>query len=132
MQYMAVIYIDEKMLAALPPGRSDAMMRDCLGHADRLRREGKLLESQMLEDVQEAKSVRIRGGRRTVTDGPFAEAKEVLGGFNILEAGSLEEATEIAAGFPWAEVGCVEVRPIRDIGGVRNRVFAEGVARLSS
>jgi hypothetical protein len=126
MQYMAVIYIDEEMLAALPPGRADEMMRGCLGHADELRREGKLLESQMLEDARTAKSVRIRGGRRTVTDGPFAEAKEVLGGFNIIEAGSLEEATEIAAAaFPWAEVGCVEVRPVRSISAVRSRVFAQ-------
>jgi len=127
MQYMAVIYIDEKMLNALPPGRYDEMMRDCLGHADALRREGKLIESQMLEDAPTAKSIRIRGGRRTVTDGPFAEAKEVLGGFNIIVADSLDEATDIAAAFPWAEVGCVEVRPIRSIAGVRAKVF-EGVA----
>ena len=129
MQYMLVIYIDEKMLDSLPPGRYDEMMRDCLGHADGLRRAGKLLESQMLEDAPKAKSVRLRGGRRTVTDGPFAEAKEVLGGFNIIEAESMEEATEIAAKFPWAEVGCVEVRPIRDIGGVRTRVFASELVR---
>lgn len=133
MQYMALIYIDEEMLAALPPGRADEMMRGCLGHADELQREGKLIESQMLEDARTAKSVRIRGGRRTVTDGPFAEAKEVLGGFNIIEADSLEEATDIAAAaFPWAEVGCVEVRPIRSISGVRSRVFSESGAQLSS
>jgi len=131
-QYMLVIYIDEKMLNALPPGRYDEMMRDCLGHADGLKRAGKLIESQMLEDPPTAKSVRIRGGRRSVTDGPFAEAKEVLGGFNIIQADSLEEATEIAAHFPWAEVGCVEVRPIRSISGVRSRVFAESGAHLSS
>ena len=132
MQYMAVIYIDEKMLAALPPGRYDEMMRDCLGHADSMRRAGKLIESQMLEDPPTAKSIRIRGGRRAVTDGPFAEAKEVLGGFNIIEADSLEEATELAAHFPWAEVGCVEVRPIRDIGGVRSRVFGSELVKESA
>jgi len=132
-QYVTLIYIDEEMLASLPPGRADEMMRGCLDHADELRRDGKLIESQMLEDARTAKSVRIRGGRRTVTDGPFAEAKEVLGGFNIIEAGSLEEATDIAAAaFPWAEVGCVEVRPIRSISGVRSRVFAESGTHLSS
>jgi len=126
MKYMLVIYIDEKMLGQLPAGRYESMMRDCLGHADELRANGKLLQSQMLEDAPTAKSVRIRGGRKTVVDGPFAEAKEVLGGFNIIEAESMEEATQIAAEFPWAEVGCVEVRPIRDIGGVRDRVFSSG------
>ena len=125
MKYMAIIYIDHNLLDALPAGRFESMMRDCLGHADELRAKGKLLESQMLEDAPTAKSIRVRGGRQTVVDGPFAEAKEVLGGFNIIEADDIEEATRIAAaGFPWSEVGCVEVRPIRDIGGVRNRVFA--------
>jgi hypothetical protein len=125
MKYMLVIYIDEKMLDALPPGRYESMMRDCLGHADELRANGKLIESQMLEDPKTAKSVRVRGGRKSVVDGPFAEAKEVLGGFNIIEAENMEEATRIADYFPWSEVGCVEVRPIRDIGGVRERVFSE-------
>ena len=125
MKYMLVIYIDEKMLDALPPGRYESMMRDCLGHADELRANGKLIESQMLEDPKTAKSVRVRGGRKSVVDGPFAEAKEVLGGFNIIEAENMEEATHIADYFPWSEVGCVEVRPIRDIGGVRERVFSE-------
>jgi hypothetical protein len=124
MKYMLVIYIDDKMKDAVPQARFDSMMRDCLGKADSLRAKGKLIESQMLEDAPQAKSVRIRGGRLTVTDGPFAEAKEVLGGFNIIEADDIEEATRIAAEFPWAQMGCVEVRPIRDIGSVRNRVFA--------
>ena len=125
MKYMLVIYIDEKMLDALPPGRYESMMRDCLGHADELRANGKLIESQMLEDPRTAKSVRVRAGRKSVVDGPFAEAKEVLGGFNIIEAESMEEAIRIADYFPWSSVGCVEVRPIRDIGGVRERVFSE-------
>jgi hypothetical protein len=60
-----------------------------------------------------------------VTDGPFAEAKEVLGGFNIIEAADIDEATRIAASaFPWASVGCIEVRPVREIGSVRTRVFS--------
>jgi hypothetical protein len=72
--------------------------------------------------------VRIRQGRLTVTDGPFAEAKEVLGGFNLIEADTIEEAIEMAATFPWAQTGCVEVRPVRDIGAVRARVFASDAA----
>jgi hypothetical protein len=76
----------------------------------------------MLEAPAAAKSVRIRKGRLTTMDGPFAEAKEVLGGFNLIEAKDIDEAVEIASHFPWARTGCVEVRPVRDIGAVRTRV----------
>lgn len=124
MKYMLLIYLDPQKMDALPEGKFDSMMRDCLTHADELQSEGKLMESQMLEEPSTAKSVRIRAGRVTTTDGPFAEAKEVLGGFNLIDADSMEEAVRIAASFPWASTGCVEVRPVRDIGTVRHRVFA--------
>lgn len=123
MKFMLLIYVDEAMLEKLPPGQFDAMMRDCLGHADELQAEGVLLESQQLESPNTAKSLRTRGGRSTVTDGPFAEAKEVFGGFNLIEAENIDEATRIAESFPWSQVGCVEVRPVRDIDAVRARVF---------
>lgn len=122
MKFMLLIYNDPKLLDAMPPGGFDSDMRECLTHADHLREDGKLLESQMLEDTKTARSVRIRSGRINTTDGPFAEAKEVLGGFNLIEADNMEEAVRIAAGFPWARTGCVEVRPVRDIGTVRDRV----------
>ncbi len=123
-QFMLLIYNDHTLLDAVPAAQADAMMRDCLGHADDLRRDGHLLESRQLEGVETAKSVRIRNGRRTVVDGPFAEAKEVLGGFNLIEAADMNEAVRMAAEFPWARTGCVEVRPVRDIGAVRQRVGA--------
>jgi hypothetical protein len=125
MKFMLLIYNDSGLHHALPDGRADAMMRDCLAHADELRQEGHLIESQMLEDAPTAKSVRIRGGRMTVTDGPFAEAKEVLGGFNLIEASDMDEAVRIAAQFPWTATGCVEVRPVRDIAMVRQRVRSD-------
>jgi hypothetical protein len=125
MKFITLIYVDEKLLNGLPPGEFDSMMRGCLDHAAELKARGKLLDSQMLEDAPTAKSVRTRNGRQTITDGPFAEAKEVLGGFNIIEAEDIDEATRIAAAaFPWSSVGCIEVRPIRDIGTVRERVFS--------
>jgi hypothetical protein len=82
----------------------------------------------MLDDVKTAKSVRIRNGRTTTVDGPFAEAKEMLGGFNLIEARDIDEAVRIAAEFPWARTGCVEVRPVQDIGAVRRRVGDAGAA----
>ena len=124
MQFLLLVYTDTEMLDALPEGRFDTMMRECLGHADELVGEGTLLGFQQLEEPATAKSVRIRAGRTSVVDGPFAETKEILGGFNLIEADSMEEAVRIAAEFPWAKVGCIEVRPVRNIAKVRERVGA--------
>ena len=122
MKFVLVIYNDPVLSDALPQAETDSMMRGCLTHADELRREGRLTDSQMLEGAETAKSVRIRNGRTKVMDGPFSEAKEVLGGFNLIEAKDMDEAVEIAKEFPWARTGCVEVRPVRDIETVRRRV----------
>jgi hypothetical protein len=65
-----------------------------------------------LAPPRRARSVRIRGGKKMVTDGPFAETKEAVGGFDLIECGSLEEAVEIAASHPMAEAGTIEVRPL--------------------
>jgi hypothetical protein len=124
MQFLLLVYTDEAMLDALPEGRFDTMMRSCLQHADELKDEGRLLGFQQLEPPATAKSVRVRDGRTTVVDGPFAETKEVLGGFNLIEAADYDEAVRIAAEFPWAGVGCIEVRPVRDVAAVRRRVGA--------
>ncbi len=124
MKYLLLIYNDDTLLDTLAVGEADAMMRGCFRHADELRDEGSLIESQQLEAPATAKSVRWRNGRVSVVDGPFAETKEMLGGFNLIEADSLEEAVRIASEFPWARTGCVEVRAVRDIDEVRRRVGA--------
>ena len=124
MQFLLLVYTDTEMLEALPEGRFDSMMRECLGHADEMVSEGTLLGFQQLEEPATAKSVRIRNGRTSVVDGPFAETKEILGGFNLIEADSMEEAVRMAGEFPWAKVGCIEVRPVRNIAKVRERVGA--------
>ena len=124
MKFLLLIYNDDTLLEALPAGEADAMMRDCFSHADELRDQGCLLDSQQLEAPATAKSVRVRKGRVSVMDGPFAETKEMLGGFNLIEAADLDEAVRIASEFPWTETGGVEVRPIRDIAAVRRKVGA--------
>jgi hypothetical protein len=122
MKFMILIYNDTDLLGALPEPEFDATMRDCLSHADELKQEGRLIESQMLESASTAKTIRVRKGRMTTLDGPFAETKEVLGGFNLIEASDMEEAVEIAKQFPWARTGCVEIRAVKDIESVRQRV----------
>lgn len=127
MKFLLLIYNEPELLEALPSGEFETRMRGCLSHADELQKKGKLLESQMLQGPATAKSVRIRNGRRTTSDGPFAETKEVLGGFNLIEAADMDEAVRMAAEFPWARTGCVEVRPLEDVDAMRRRVGAAPV-----
>ena len=122
MKFAIIIYTDRALLDALPEGQFDAKMRDCLEHADELRQDGHLLDSQMLQGAATAKSVRVRNGRQTIVDGPFAETKEMLAGFNLIEAEDMAEAVRIATEFPWTHTGCVEVRAVQDIEAVRRRV----------
>lgn len=129
MKYVLLIYNDKVLLDALPTGEFDSRMRYCLAHADELRDHGKLLDSQMLAAPSAAKSVRIRNGRQTTLDGPFAETKEMIAGFNLIEADSMDEAVSIAAEFPWAKTGCVEVRPVVDFDDVRRAVGAPSARR---
>ncbi|RDZ25954.1 YciI family protein [Lysobacter silvisoli] len=124
MKFLVMIYNDDGLLQALPDGATDTMMRECLLHADELRDQGHLLDSQQLHAPTTAKTLRVRGGRATITDGPFAETKEYLGGFNLIEAADMDEALRIAQQFPWANSGAIEVRPVIDIAQVRERVGA--------
>jgi len=124
MKFIVLIYNDPKLLDALPASEFKSTMRECFEHADEMQRGGKLLESQQLESVKTAKTIRIRNGKTTIVDGPFAETKEVLGGFNIVEANDYDEAMKLALMFPWAESGAIEIRPIKDLNDVRHMVGA--------
>lgn len=122
MKFVVLIYNDPTLVAALPAPEFSATMRDCLVHADEMERDGTLLQTEMLQDTRTARSIRVRNGRKTVLDGPFAETKEVLGGFNIIEAADIDEAVRIADRFPWSRTGSIEVRPILEIATVRRAV----------
>ena len=124
MKFLVLIYPDPQKLGAMPADEFASTMRECLAHADQLQARGTLLDTQMLRPSSTARTLRKKAGKLTITDGPFAETKEVLGGFNVVEADSLDQAVEIAARFPWAEVGSVEVRPILPVEEMRARVGA--------
>lgn len=124
MQYLTLIYTDPQLLAALPDEEYDVLMRGCFEKADALRAGGSLLGSQQLEECGTARTLRVRDGNARITDGPFAETREVLAGFNLIEAESMDEAMRIAQAFPWARFGSIEVRPVRDMDAVRRRVGA--------
>ena len=108
MKYLCLVYLDEKRLDELPD-------EDCVEFDSGIRRSGHCLASEALQSVQTATTVRMRNGKLSVTDGPFAETKEQLAGFYMIEARDLNEAIQIASKIPPARVGSVEVRPIRPI-----------------
>lgn len=108
MQYLCLVYGEEERLAAMDD-------RECLAYDTALRMSGHCLASEALQPVATATTVRVRNGRMTVFDGPFAETKEQLAGFYLIEARDLNEALQLAAKIPPAQVGCIEVRPIRPI-----------------
>ena len=124
MQYLLLVYTDPNLLGELPSSSYDAEMKQCLEHADEMQADGRLVAYQQLEAPDTARSVRVRNGRTTVTDGPFTETKELLAGFNLVEANSMEEAVAMAQEFPWVRYGCIEVRPVRNVATVRARVGA--------
>ena len=93
------------------PDATDADADEGFPWLDDLQARGMWVLGDRLAAPRRAKSVRVRNGKRLVTDGPFAETKEVVGGFDIIECGSFDEAVEVAAGHPVAEIGTIEVRP---------------------
>ena len=108
MKYLCLIYLDEKRLDELPD-------EDCVAYDTAIRKSGHCVASEALESVQTATTVRLRNGKVSVTDGPFAETKEQLAGFYMIEAKDLNEVIQIASKIPPARVGSIEVRPIRPI-----------------
>jgi hypothetical protein len=108
MNYLCLVYLDERRLDELPD-------EECVAYDAAIRKSGHCVASEALESVQTATTVRVRDGKTSVTDGPFAETKEQLAGFYMIDAKDLNEAIRIASGIPPARVGSIEVRPIRPI-----------------
>ena len=115
MKYLLMIAIDEKRLDAMPQDEMDALVDEHFALDDELSAGGELVASEALESVGSATTVRVRGGKATITDGPFAETKEQLGGFYLIEAPDLDRAMEVAARIPSARIGSVEVRPVHEL-----------------
>jgi hypothetical protein len=109
---MLVCWDAERMNAQTEPDPSDPREEEGFPWLDDLQARGIWVTGDQLAPPRRAKSVRVRDGKKMVTDGPFAETKEVVGGFDILECGSLGEAVEIASEHPVAQIGTIEVRPL--------------------
>ena len=115
MKYMLLIYLDEK---ALSEPEREACYAESLKLAYEIHSSGKYLGANPLQPTSMATSVRVREGKRLVTDGPFAETREQLGGYFLIEAKNLDEAIAIAGRIPMARKGTVEVRPVIEIPGL--------------
>jgi hypothetical protein len=112
MKYLCLVYFEEPVLEGMNGPRRDALDCEALDYLDELGRRRQLVASEALQPVQTAVSVRVRNGRFSATDGPFAETKEQLGGFVLIDAIDLNDALQIVSKNPLARFGTVEVRPI--------------------
>jgi hypothetical protein len=112
MQYLLLIYGVESHWDTLPEGEKQSIYREYMALSEDLRKTGKYIGGNELQPTSTATTVRIRNGKRNVTDGPFAETKEQLGGYYLVEARDLDEAIELAARIPSGRWGSIEVRPI--------------------
>ena len=114
MKYICLAYEEETSLNTLSTEEWTALRKETLDYVDELRNNGHLLSAEPLQSVKTASTVRVRGGKVSITDGPFAETKETLGGFFLINARDLNEAIQIASKWPSARLGSIEVRPIED------------------
>ena len=108
MKYLCLVYLEKEKLHAVPDS-------ECQNCGNGLRAQGVLLAAEALKPVETATTVRIRNGKVTITDGPFAETKEQLAGFYLIDAADLDEAIRVASKIPPAREGSVEVRPVREL-----------------
>jgi hypothetical protein len=110
MRYLCLVYGEDKDMESF----GDA---ECVAYDEDIRTSGHCVASEALQPVSTATTIRVRNGKTSIVDGPFAETKEHLAGFYMIEARDLNEAIQLAARIPPARVGCVEVRPVRQLEG---------------
>ena len=114
MKYLCLVYHDENQIDALPESEYAAIVSDVLDYREELRQSGHYIASNALEYVNAATTIRVRSGKVSITDGPFAETREQLGGFYLIEARDLNDAIRVASKMPPARLGAIEVRPIKE------------------
>ena len=112
MKYLCLIYENEKAWEPMTKDQADAVFGEYYTFTEQYRQSGHIVAGEALQPTSTATTVRVRNGKVSTTDGPFAETKEQLGGFYMIEAKDLNEAIQISAKIPGARMGSVEVRPI--------------------
>ena len=118
MKYVLLIYDEERTWGKLSPADQQAMMAEYRKFSEEVKASGQYVAGSQLHPVSAASSVRVREGKRLVTDGPFAETREQLGGYYLIEAANLDAALDVASKIPAARLGTVEVRPLINLEGL--------------
>ena len=114
MKYLCLVYHEETKIEAMPESTYDAIVEEVLFYREALRESGSYITSSPLQPVREAMTIRVRNGKVSITDGPFAETREQLGGFYLIEAVDLNDAIRLASKMPPARLGCIEIRALKD------------------
>jgi hypothetical protein len=115
MKYLCMVIIDEEKLNAMSESDAQTLDDESLAYDGVLKKNGHFLVAQALESVSAATTVRMKNGKVSVTDGPFAETNEQIGGFILIEARDLNEAIQLASHIPAIRLGGVEVRPVKEL-----------------
>ena len=116
MKYLCLIYSDETQWPKLSQEEMGRMMSEYMAFGTDIQKSGNYIRGDRLQPTQTATTVRIRNGKMSTTDGPFAETKEQLGGYYLVEAKDLNDAIQIASRIPGARFGSIEVRPVAEMG----------------
>jgi hypothetical protein len=116
MKYLCLIYEDESALKGMTREQGQAIMADYFAFTEGIKKSGHYVGGEALKPTPTASTVRVRQGKVSTTDGPFAETKEQLGGFYLIEAKDLNDAIQVAARIPGAKTGSIEVRPVEVFG----------------
>ncbi|WP_283745480.1 YciI family protein [Sideroxydans sp. CL21] len=114
MKYLCIIYEDETMYQKMPEAEMHNIMGEYFVFSENLKKSGRYIGGNALQPTSTATTVRVRKGKVSTTDGPFAETKEQLGGYYLIEAKDLNDAIQVASQIPGARFGCIEVRPIME------------------
>lgn len=114
MRYLCLVCFDGNELNTIDAETWEQCQVDSAAYDEELLRSGHMVHAEALQSIETATTVRVRNGKLSATDGPFAETKEQVAGFILIEAADLNEAIRIAGGIPLARIGSVEVRPVMD------------------
>jgi hypothetical protein len=115
MKYVCLVYLVEKDMNEMTKRESDACVDESLAYDNALRKSGHLIVAHALQPIEAATTIRVRNGKVSATDGPFAETKEQLGGFMLIDARDLNDAIQVATKIPMVRHGSIEVRPIKEL-----------------
>jgi hypothetical protein len=116
MQYLLLIYDPEKAWTTMPEAERNQLFGDYMKFTQDIKASGHFKAGDALQPTHTATTVRVRDGKTSITDGPFAETREQLGGYYLIDAKDLDEATQIAARIPSAKLGSIEIRPVMNYG----------------